>query len=883
MILKNYLGIAWDFNTEVENKYNTLSPAIYAFRRYYPNSTVYVMNGPIPSTDVIYEIMDKHAFESAFGDNIIARFDNRMFYADYDKLKKEKILRHAPDALDFNFAIDGTIGWVAVQLHNRESELYPTDIPIFTYEGYIVYPSITTITDNEPHESVMILSSLETAVGNETILKYDLQENISLEKYILTLNQSDSNNYNAIDYALISYSDDGINYNIINKPVFIEKNIYGRDRLITDLSDISTRYIKIQFIMKEGLTSIRVRAVSGKFYTKLSNEESFIFTDSVGVWEDDNVISYFEVLSGNQGAPNIFKDFTIAMRDASNIEIEALPVVTYEPDNSPGVVNIYPISDGFITHTEKLEPLVISGTTIDIEDNQPVLVTLNGQEYSTTVNANTWSLTIDDISALEDGVDYIVKVEVRDIAGNLATAEQTITVAGTNVGPVITVSDTLFVDEDNTISVDMTVVDADETVSSVVVSALNGTVSFDSNLNKLSYTPNTNFNGSDTITITATDSLGAESTKVINVNVNPINDAPTITGATNITIDEDTPTTIPFTFNDIDSTFTVEGVSNNGTSVWDGTNLIYTPNADFNGIDTLTITITDADGLTDSTSIDITITPVNDNPIVVVDNATVIEDNSIAIPISISDIDSDISNITISALNGTALYNVSNSDAPVIDYTPNTDFSGEDTITIIVDDVDGGQTIKTINVTVTPVNDQIPTLVIDPLTYETNEDTPITIAITATDDREFEVTGIADNGSVEWDQDNSTIIYTPNNDFNGTDTVVITASDFEGGSVSETLTITVLAVNDAPIIDTVDSIEVVVNSTTDINVTINDIDGDTLAYNITAGVGTVTFDETNKIITYTATDTIGSDTITLTVNDGVINTVKDIAVSIIGA
>jgi len=880
MILKNYLGVAWDFNTEVENKYNTHINKILDFRKYYPNSTFYVMDGEIPSTDVIYEIMDKQAFETAYGDNIIARFDNRMFYSDYDKLKKERILRHSPDALDFNFAIDGTIGWVAVQLHNRECEQYPITEDMFSYEGYIhdqpyiLYQDLGT---SGYFTKLWVYD--EMSEDNSTTLIYNFKKILSLEKY--TLNARSSNYIDKINYAEISYSTDGENFNSINKDVFLEKNIIGTELIVTDLSGIQAQYIKIKFVANDGyelLASISY----GKFFTNLSDYESFIFTDSVGVWEDDDKIAYFEVLSGNQGAPNIFKDFTIAMRDASNIEIEALPVVTYEPDNSPGVVNIYPISDGFITHTEKLEPLIISGTTIDIEDNQPVLVTLNEKEYSTSVNTNKWSLTIDDISDLEDGNEYIVKVEVRDIAGNLATAEQTLVVDSENVGPVITTSNTIVVDEDNSINVDMTVADADEDVDSVIVSALNGIVSFDNSTNKLTYTPNANFNGEDTITITAKDSLDAETTKTINVTVNPINDAPTITGATNITIDEDTPTIIPITFNDIDSAFTVETTSDNANAVWDGTNLTYTPNENFNGVDTLTITITDDEGLSDTTTIDITVTPVNDNPIVVVDNATVEEDNSISIPISISDVDSDIENITVSAANGTATYNVSNPDAPVIDYTPNANYSGEDTITITVDDVDGGQTIKTITVTVTPVNDQIPTLTIDPLSYETDEDTPLTISITASDDKEFEIVATADNGTVEWDSENSTITYTPNTDFNGTDTIVVTANDYEGGSVSENVTVDIKPINDAPLIDTVDSIEVVVNSTTNINVTINDVDGDELAYNISASVGTVSFDETNKVITYTATDTIGSDTITLTVNDGEVNTVKEISVSITG-
>ncbi|WP_038899903.1 cadherin-like domain-containing protein, partial [Dickeya dadantii] len=56
----------------------------------------------------------------------------------------------------------------------------------------------------------------------------------------------------------------------------------------------------------------------------------------------------------------------------------------------------------------------------------------------------------------------------------------------------------------------------------------------------------------------------------------------------------------------------------------------------------------------------------------------------------------------------------------------------------------------------------------------------------------------AGNGTVVINAD-GTLTYTPNVNFNGTDTVTYTVSDGAGGVVTGTLTITVTAVNDAPV------------------------------------------------------------------------------------
>ncbi|MBL4693237.1 MAG: cadherin-like domain-containing protein, partial [Magnetovibrio sp.] len=66
-----------------------------------------------------------------------------------------------------------------------------------------------------------------------------------------------------------------------------------------------------------------------------------------------------------------------------------------------------------------------------------------------------------------------------------------------------------------------------------------GTVAFDATTpGHFTYTPTTNYNGTDTFTVSVNDGKGGVTTKVISVNVAPVNDAPTVTVGSAGTVDE---------------------------------------------------------------------------------------------------------------------------------------------------------------------------------------------------------------------------------------------------------------------------------------------------------------------------------------------------------
>src|SRR5690606_13534356 len=68
----------------------------------------------------------------------------------------------------------------------------------------------------------------------------------------------------------------------------------------------------------------------------------------------------------------------------------------------------------------------------------------------------------------------------------------------------------------------------------------------------------------------------------------------------------------------------------NGTVTHDGTSVTYTPDADFNGSDSFTYTVSDGNGGFDTATVNVTVNPVNDNPVAADDSFTGDEDSVIA-------------------------------------------------------------------------------------------------------------------------------------------------------------------------------------------------------------------------------------------------------------
>ena len=206
-------------------------------------------------------------------------------------------------------------------------------------------------------------------------------------------------------------------------------------------------------------------------------------------------------------------------------------------------------------------------------------------------------------------------------------------------------------------------------------------------------------------------------------------------------------------------------------------------------------------------------------------------------------------------------------------YAPSANYNGQDVIAYIATSINGNSNIGTIIITITPVDDEPNTM---DVSVTTDEDNPVTMTLEAEEvdgqTIQFNVTGNPSNGSVTLS--GTTATYTPNQDWFGTDTFNFEATDdktFRRNVV--TATITVNAVNDAPVAnDVTASTQSRMNNmrqAVTITLDVTDVEGDELTYSLVSDVSNGTTSLSGNVVTYTPTENYdGTDTFTYKANDG---------------
>ncbi|MCU6357556.1 Ig-like domain-containing protein [Enterobacter quasiroggenkampii] len=171
----------------------------------------------------------------------------------------------------------------------------------------------------------------------------------------------------------------------------------------------------------------------------------------------------------------------------------------YSVDATAPTVSIEIISDNnIINAAEAQQDLVINGVT-NAEAGQTVTVTLNGVDYTTTVQANgSWSVTVPsaDLSGITDG-NYTVSAAVSDKAGNPASADRDVLVDTTV--PQLTI---------HTVSDDDVINSAEHVQALIVTGSVTGAAEGDVvtvTLNGKSYTATLEASGNWSVGVPAAD------------------------------------------------------------------------------------------------------------------------------------------------------------------------------------------------------------------------------------------------------------------------------------------------------------------------------------------------------------------------------------------
>jgi uncharacterized repeat protein (TIGR01451 family) len=437
----------------------------------------------------------------------------------------------------------------------------------------------------------------------------------------------------------------------------------------------------------------------------------------------------------------------------------------------------------------------------------------------------------------------------------------------------------------------------------------------------LRFTPLPNANGTAVLTVTVSDGHPTNNTfsRTFRVNVNPINDPPTVSHLLSQTMDEDVPLSLPVTVGDAESAAAdlILTASSSNTNLVPALGLIVrgtgaartltiVPVTNQVGALTITLTVTDTNGLSTSDNFALTINPVNDPPTLNALTDLTLREDAPAQTVNLTGIGTGAANevqtLTVTATssdpaliaNPTVTY-TSPAPAGTLNFQPQPNATGTVTLTVTVDDGQpaNNRFSRSFQVTLTGTNDAPTISGLGP--RATDEDTPISVPFTVSDPESSVVqlnlsasssnptlvaaTNIVLNGAGT----SRTALISPRANQFGTTTITLFASDGQLTG-SNSFVLTVAPVNDPPTLNALTNVNLIA-SVGSISIPLSGITpgptNETQTLTVTASSSSPSLFINQPSVTYPGTgptngtlsfrpvnNGTGTATITVTVNDG---------------
>jgi len=499
----------------------------------------------------------------------------------------------------------------------------------------------------------------------------------------------------------------------------------------------TTSIPEVDYNVLEVPTNVGPDVNAGVDQTILEQEQVSL---SATATDSDGTITTIE-WNQEQGTTVLFDDLHILNPSftAPDIDINETQVFTLTVTDDFGEsvtdsvsINIIAISSNAATVAEGAS--VTMNIALATPNSSLIITDLSTVTNGSLVNNNdgTVTYTHDGSETVDDSFSYTINDGEIDLAPTIVN----ITVTSINDAPTAT-AQILSTAEDTPLSLTLAGIDVDGTISSYShTSTTNGSLA--GTVPNLTYTPNSNFNGSDSFTFTVTDNDGVASVSTtINITVTAVNDPPTITSIAGTTATEDILYSYTATVTDIDDandgtqlTWSLTEapigmvVSTTGVVTWTPLEGILT-----SGLVTLRLVDGGEDGVLASVeSFTITVTPVNDAPTATPQTLFTAEDTPLSITLAGIDVDGTISSYSHTSTTSGRLAGT----VPNLTYTPNSNFNGSDNFTFTVTDNDGVASVSTtITITVTSVND-LPSINM-PADQNVGVDIPVSLTATASD------------------------------------------------------------------------------------------------------------------------------------------------------
>ena len=347
--------------------------------------------------------------------------------------------------------------------------------------------------------------------------------------------------------------------------------------------------------------------------------------------------------------------------------------------------------------------------------------------------------------------------------------------------------------ENNTGTLNATDADGDEIIYTMDHQASNGTVTINQN-GIYTYASNKNFTGNDSFTYKTNDIYGDSNIATVKINVHQVNHAPISNNSTfDIEINNNLTAELkatdadgdPITYNLLNNTYSIT-LNPNGT-------FSYTPADGFIGNDTFTYTVKDWKETGNNATVQINVHPVNHAPVANDNNITMNKNENIIGNLTATDEDGDPISYNLKDKPDHGKLDL-NSDGS-FSYTPKQGFIGNETFTYTAKDWKNTSNIGTVKIEVNDVNHA-------PIVENMNLTTTINKAIVgqfqATDldgeKQTFKVVKTTSHGTLKINGTKFT--YTPDNNFNGTDSFSYQSND---GKINSNTANIIIKVTKTPI------------------------------------------------------------------------------------
>jgi VCBS repeat-containing protein len=425
----------------------------------------------------------------------------------------------------------------------------------------------------------------------------------------------------------------------------------------------------------------------------------------------------FEALAASDSTTDTFK-YTVS-DDDSDADIGEVTINITGLNDAPVAID-----DPDIT-TDEDTPVTIDvlANDTDVDGDQLTVSQFTLPASGAELNLNLdGTLTYTPTVVGQDSFTY--KASDGSLESNEATV--TINVIDVNLAPVANDDPDITTEEDTAVTIAVLANDTDEgnpitdptvVVITIIAVPANGTVSVDPVLGKVTYTPNTDFYGSDSFQYTVTDEGGLTSNvATVDITLDPVDDPP-VANDDSFTTDEET----EVTGNVLDNDTNVDGDAltviqftepSTGTlTLLDDGSMSFIPPDDFSGTETFTYEVSDPDHNTDTATVTITISEVNDPPVAVDDFCPrpdcpdspdpLPQGEPVTIDVLANDTDADDPHDALTVVEFTqgSRGTVTTNDDGTLTYWPNSSFKGTDTFDYTISDGRGGEATAAVTIT----------------------------------------------------------------------------------------------------------------------------------------------------------------------------------------